>query len=155
LHQIKKSHAGTNGHSGIHLAIFNEPFCSLLLSGQKKVESRFSVNRISPFGKVNSGDVIFVKESAGPIVGYFIASFTDYIQINSIADLRKIEEKYGAQICSDANKTFWQDRKETKYASLIGVEGVRTICPIEIQKRDRLSWVVIKQSTNSLPFDTY
>lgn len=95
-----------------------------------------------------------MKESAGPIVGYFIASFTDYIQVGSIADLRKIEVKYADEICSAVDETFWQDRTESKYASLIGVESPTTIRPIEIQKRDRLSWVVLRQATHTLPFDT-
>lgn len=36
---------------GIHLAIFAEPFLSMVLSGEKTVESRFSRNRCAPTAK--------------------------------------------------------------------------------------------------------
>lgn len=54
---------------GIHLAVFVEPFLGYVLDGSKTVESRFSVNRCAPFGKVSKGDVILLKKAGGPVVG--------------------------------------------------------------------------------------
>ena len=46
---------------GIHLAIFNEPFLSLVFNGKKKIESRFSINRICPYGKIKKGDNLILS----------------------------------------------------------------------------------------------
>jgi len=54
---------------GIHLAVFVEPFLGYVLDGSKTVESRFSVNRCAPFGKVNRHDVVLLKRAGGPVVG--------------------------------------------------------------------------------------
>ncbi len=54
---------------GIHLAIFSEPYMSLVLSGEKTIESRFSRNRCAPYGEIGDGDIILLKEVAGPICG--------------------------------------------------------------------------------------
>ncbi|RBP05022.1 hypothetical protein DFR50_1376 [Roseiarcus fermentans] len=37
---------------GIHLAIFAEPFLSMVLSGEKTIESRFRRNRCAPYGEI-------------------------------------------------------------------------------------------------------
>jgi ASC-1-like (ASCH) protein len=65
---------------GIHLAIFNEPFLSLVYSKEKKIESRFSMNKISPFEKVRKGDVIILKESGGLVNGVFVAGEVKFYQ---------------------------------------------------------------------------
>src|ERR1700680_4435376 len=54
---------------GIHLAVFVEPFLGYVLDGSKTVESRFSVNRCAPFGKVSRGDVVLLKRAGGAVVG--------------------------------------------------------------------------------------
>src|SRR5271169_6453922 len=53
----------------IHLAVFIEPFLGYVLDGTKTVESRFSINRCAPFGKVSQGDVLLLKRAGGPVVG--------------------------------------------------------------------------------------
>lgn len=139
---------------GVHLAVFTEPFCSLLVKGQKTVESRFSIKCINPFESVSSGDVIFIKRAAGPVIGYFIASFTKYYYINSLDDLQTIESIYGERIMTSVSETFWIDRQNTKYSSLIGVDGLCIIDPIILDKRDRLAWVVLKSANNIKFFDS-
>src|SRR4029077_16030744 len=50
-----------------------QPFLSLVLNGPKTVESRFSRNRCAPFGEVEGGDIILLKEVSGPIRGIGLA----------------------------------------------------------------------------------
>ena len=61
---------------GIHLAIFTEPFLSMVLSGEKTIESRFSRNRCAPYGEINDGDIILLKGVARPICGIALARRT-------------------------------------------------------------------------------
>src|ERR1035438_10228161 len=85
----------TDPNVGIHLAIFTEPYLSLILKGEKKIESRFSINKISPFKKVAKGDVILLKESGGFVNGVFVAGdVIFYSNIDKII-LKEIEMNYG------------------------------------------------------------
>src|SRR6185312_3815603 len=57
---------------GVHLAVFSEAILNELVAGNKTIESRFSTNRICPFGKVHTGDIVLVKKSGGPVIGVFV-----------------------------------------------------------------------------------
>lgn len=54
-----------------HIAIMNKSFGDLIakiLSGEKKIESRWSKNKIAPWGKVHQNDVVYFKNSGGPVI---------------------------------------------------------------------------------------
>ena len=55
-----------------HLAIFNPPFLDLILEGRKTIEGRFSKVRCAPFGVVQEGNVVLMKESGGLVKGSFV-----------------------------------------------------------------------------------
>lgn len=140
-----------NSPIGIHLAIFNEPFLSLLLSGKKKIESRFSINRVPPFMKVAKGDVILIKEAGGPIIGLFVAGEVKYFQNLKHILLSDIESKYGNLICTSYDDKFWENRKTAKYATLINVEMIKDLHPLKDGKSDKTGWSVIRTGiSNSL-----
>ncbi len=137
---------------GIHLAIFNEPFLALIYKGEKEIESRFSINKISPFLKVSSGDLIILKSSGGPVTGFFIAGQVKYYSNLDTTKLNKIEIKYGRKICSNYDPNFWVDRKLAKYATLIEVKKVFALNPFKIEKKDRLGWSIIKKKQSDFLF---
>lgn len=140
-----------NSPIGIHLAIFNEPFLSLLLNGEKKIESRFSINRVPPFMKVAKGDVILIKEAGGPIIGLFLAGEVRYFQNLKPNLLIDIESKYGNMICTSYDDEFWESRKAAKYATLINVEMIKELYPFKDGKSDKTGWSVIRTGiSNSL-----
>ena len=54
-----------------HVAIMSKRFGDLIakiFSGEKKIESRWSKNRIAPWGRVKRGDRIYFKNSGGLVV---------------------------------------------------------------------------------------
>lgn len=138
---------------GIHLAIFNEPFLSLIFSGQKKIESRFSINMISPFKKVSKGDVIVLKESGGFITGVFVAGEVMYFTNLDESGFKKLDEKYGNLICSNYDKDFWKKRENARYVTLIEVKKVKKLIPFSSEKNDRLAWSVLRKSESANLFD--
>jgi len=137
----------------IHLAIFNEPFLSLVLSGEKKIESRFSVNRISPFEKVTKGDIIILKGSGKPITGVCLAGDIKYFDNLDKGKLKDLESNYGLQICSSRDQDFWNSRQKTNYATLIEIEKVKKLNPYISKKTDRLAWSVLRQRLGSTLFE--
>lgn len=137
---------------GIHLAIFNEPFLSLIYNGNKTIESRFSVNRISPFGKIQKGDIILLKESGGSINGICIAgNIRFYPNLNSKNKI-EIESTYGEKICTSYDKEFWENHAEAKYASLIEIEKVKKTTPFKCNKSDRRGWSIVREGISDSLF---
>lgn len=132
-----------NATSGlhVHLAVCVEPYLSAILSGKKTVESRFSVYRQAPFGRVAPGDVVILKRSGGPIVGVCqIACVWSYhLDPRTFREIRRdFAEALHAQ---DPN--FWKERRNAAYATLMSFEWVSSTLPLFISKQDRRGWVVL------------
>ncbi len=135
-----------NDGIGVHVAIFNEPFLSAILDGQKKVESRFSINRIDPFRKVYEKDIILIKESGGSIIGFFIAGSVEYRINNKRTSLMEIKDRYNDKVSADLDEGFWQKRISSKYITLIEIKKVYNLESFSIDKNDRTSWSVVKEA---------
>jgi hypothetical protein len=124
----------------LHLAVLVEPYLGFVLEGRKTIESRFSIRPIPPYGCVEVGDVVLLKESGGPIVGAFTAaSAWDYrLDPKSWDELRR---EFALALCAEDG--FWEARAMAEYATLIGVAHACRLPPIAIPKRDRRGWVVL------------
>ena len=53
-----------------------------------------------------------------------------------------IRERFGTAICAQ-DASFWSDRAHTSYATLIRIDNVLAIEPVEYYKRDRRGWVIL------------
>ena len=138
---------------GMHLAIFNEPFLALIYKGEKKIESRFSINKVSPYNRVKKGDIVILKASGGMVTGAFIAGEVKYFNNLDDNSYDKIKEEYSVPICSHYDENFWDSRRKSRYISLIEVKKVIGLDPIKIEKKDRSGWSVLRQGiTNELLF---
>lgn len=132
----------------VHLGIFVEPYLGFIFDGTKTIESRFSINRCAPFGVVNTGDVLLIKEAAGPITGICkIGHVWSYRVEPEI--LVELQTRFEVAMCAE-NPTFWTDRRDVAFATLMQISNVSRIQPFEIQKRDRRGWVVVKRRTRQL-----
>ncbi len=134
---------------GIHLAIFAEPFLSMILSGEKTIESRFSRNRCAPYGEVGDGDVILIKAVAGPICGISLAQRTWSYDLAS-EPMSRIRDRFGAGIGGDDE--FWAARTDALYATLIELGMPAALPPVVCDKRDRRGWVALRSRQMSLTF---
>jgi hypothetical protein len=126
---------------GVHLAVFREPFLSLVLNGPKTVESRFSRNRCAPFGEVEGGDIILLKEVSGPIRGIGLAKSVWFYDL-AIESLDQVRDRFGETICADDE--FWESRRTAAYATLIELAETATLEPFACDKRDRRGWVSLR-----------
>jgi len=125
-----------------HITICREPFLSLMLTGVKKVESRFSKMRALPFGQVARGDVIYLKKSGGPIVAICKAGKVEYCEIKNAKDLAALRKRFSKSICSEAEKGFWDKRKNARYASFIELTHMKKIPPQTFKHKGRQGWVI-------------
>lgn len=126
-----------------HLAIFKGNGAELILNGKKIIESRFSKNKIPPFGVISSGDLVYIKVSGGEIIGQFRVQKVIFYDGLDIRDIRGIREKYGKQLAVD--EAYWKGKADAKFGSLIFIgQSVRFLTsPIKLKKKDLRGWVVL------------
>lgn len=138
------SFARPNQSVGVHLAIFVEPYLRLILEGKKTIESRFGVHRSAPHGRVQPGDVLFLKASGGPVVGLCQVGETWFFDLRETS-LATVRARFARELCAE-DPAFWQARAHAKLATLMRVDHVVTLPPISIPKRDRRPWVIIREA---------
>lgn len=129
---------------GIHLAIFREPFLSLILHGNKTIESRFSLHPIAPYDHVRPGDLLLLKETSGPIRGITFVRRTEY-HARTAKGWNAIRARYARALCAE-EPSFWKERDGKRYASLLFLTGTHAVKPFSITKQDRRPWVVLRTS---------
>jgi hypothetical protein len=127
--------------NSIHLAVFIEPFLQFLLDGRKTVESRFSVHRRAPYGCVQSGDLVLIKESGGPVVAVAEISEVWYYQLDK-RTWEVIRSRFAKQLCVD-DPEFWESKASSYFATLMQIGRVEKLDPLVCSKRDRRGWVVL------------
>lgn len=133
----------------VHLAVFIEPYLTLVLEGLKTVESRFSRVRCAPYHQVRPGDIILVKQSGGPVRAITQAAVTSYFDFGSDC-LEKVRSTYGEGICADDE--FWEMQKSALFATVIELAHTISIDPLDIPKRDRRGWVPLDCRQRSFGF---
>jgi membrane-associated protease RseP (regulator of RpoE activity) len=135
---------------GIHLAVFVAPFLGYVLDGSKTVESRFSVNRTPPYGKVCQGDVILLKQSGGPVVGLARVQTVWSYHLDE-ESLRFIRERFASALCAQ-DPGFWKGKVSAAFATLMAIHQVLAVEDIAWEKRDRRGWVVVQGAADATPF---
>jgi len=138
---------------GLHLAVFTEPYLTLLFEGKKKIESRFSQSKVTPFDKVSAGDMILVKESGGFVKGLFIAGEVRFYTFLNDTRLKEIEKNYGQLICAQYDSNFWDMRAKANFATLIEVKQFRKLTPFNIDKSDQMGWVTLRLGLSNTLFN--
>ena len=130
-----------------HLAILKQPWLNHILSGKKTIESRFTKIRLAPYGKVDAGDLVYLKESGGPVKGQFTAAKVETYTDLTPEMLNEINRRYHRHIFVDPHfQDFWETWSASKYATLIHIENVIVYRnPFPFQKKDGRAWVVLEK----------
>ena len=131
-----------------HLAIMNKLAIEAILSGRKTVETRFSKNKIIPYGAVSIGDLVYMKPPGEDIVGQFKVKKVFYFEGLSPDDVNKIFSDYGKGISvtdKNVDAKYQNDKQESSFGTLIFIsESERFITsPIKVKKHDLRGWMVL------------
>lgn len=132
----------------LHLAILVEPYLQFILDGRKTVESRFSLHRRAPYRHAHRGDVVLLKRSGGPIVGLCQIAHAWFYQLDP-KSWKTIKEEFTQALCAQ-DPTFWKEREGASFATLMRLQRVHSIKPINCAKRDRRGWVVLRPGVTQL-----
>lgn len=129
--------------SRIHIAILSRNYLELILSEDKTIESRLSVNRRMPYERIERGDILLLKETGGPIRGISYVTDVEFVEIANDITLDEIKEKYseGLQI---QDESYWQRYSESCYGTFIFLSHVRRVSPMKFSKKDRNAWVIFE-----------
>ena len=133
-----------------HLAIMKKSWgmTRKILTGQKKIESRWYRVRHSPWNKIKAGDVVYFKDSADPVS--IKAEVEKIIQFSNLTPekVKKNLVKYGHDDGIEKNEIpkFFEMFKNKKYCILIFLRNPQNIEPFEINKTGfgaMSSWITI------------
>ena len=122
-----------------HVAIMRKSWGLIpkILDGRKKIESRWSKNKCAPWGKVKIGDVVYFKNSGGPIVAKAKVSAVLYYKDLNPEKVRKIVRKHqgdgGISVGNLANTIKWASGK--RYCTLVFLIKAGKVIPFNIDKK--------------------
>lgn len=125
-----------------HIAILKQPFFNMVLSGEKTIESRWSMNKIPPYDKVSVGDKILLKESGKDVTAIAIVKDVKYYQLSPEL-VEEIRLKYGKQIGTDKFKD-WKSTMQKRYCTLIWLCNVKEIEPIKVKRSNGAGWLILE-----------
>ena len=143
-----------------HLAILSPGWIELILDSHKTIESRFTKVRCAPFGKIHTGDLVYMKESGGPVKGQFTVAKVETFENltdEQICDL--FYKEYRDQIFSTSLSASMHRPPEkwlsAKHATLIHVENVIAYgSPFPYQQKGRSAWLLLDAPlTQTVPAD--
>lgn len=126
----------------LHLAIFSSGFISKIFTGKKTYDGRFSKIRCMPFETIEKGDLVLMKKSGGPIVGYFVAGKVRFFKDLTQNKLEGIVKSYWDKLV--LTHEFWKLKKDSKYLSLIEItRPTKFRMPVLVKKKSLSGWVSI------------
>lgn len=123
-----------------HLGVFSEPYLSYMMDGTKTIESRFSKDKRAPYSKIDKDDVVFIKKSSGPVIGYFTIRDIKFFELDR-EEISYIKKNYSIPLA--VSDDFFIEKKDSKYATLIFIEKVMPLNPFRIHKKGMASWIAL------------
>ena len=107
-----------------------------ILTGEKKIESRWYLNRSRPWNDINGNDTVYFKDSGFPVK---LRAKVDYVlQFDNLTP-KKVSEilnRYGSDdgISKDKIGEYYEKFKDKKYCMLIFLKDVESVKPFNIDK---------------------
>jgi ASC-1-like (ASCH) protein len=129
-----------------HIAILSKKrkLLNKILSGTKKIESRWYKFKRPPFGCIAENDIIYFKESGNLVSAKAkVKKLVIYENLNQ-SIINEIVEKYAEDIC--INSEFAEEVKNKRFCILIFLKEVQKIEPFKINKKGyglMTAWITV------------
>ena len=134
-----------------HLAIMKKSWglTRKILSGEKRIESRWYRSKYPPWDKIKAGDVVYFKDSGRPVT---IKSEVGNVLQFSELDRRKVKgilEEYAELDGIDREDVpkFFEMFKDKRYCVLVFLRNVHGIKPFDVDKSGfgaMSSWITLE-----------
>ena len=132
----------TDAERSQHLAILKPEYLAKVLDGTKTVECRLTRVKVPPLRCVRPGELVWLKESCGPVRAVAHATQVAYIEDVDAEGLQAIRSAYAPAVAAPGS--FWTRRDGCLHCSLITLAGVMRVEPFRLTKRDPRAWVVLR-----------
>jgi len=135
-----------------HVAIMRKSWNLLpkILTGEKKIESRWYKNKYPPWNNIKKGEIIYFKDSGCPVnVKAEVEKVIQFSDLNS-EKVKEILDEYGEQDGLNTNEipNFFEIFKDKKYCMLIFLKNAEEIEPFKINKEGfgmMSAWLVMRK----------
>src|SRR4030042_5669181 len=133
-----------------HVAIMKKSWglTQKILSGKKKIESRWYKSKHAPWNKIKTGETIYFKDS-GELVS-IKAEVAEIMQFSNLTPdkVRELLEEYGTDDGIEKEKIpdFLELFKDKNYCMLIFLKNPKKITPFDIDKKgfgSMAAWISI------------
>jgi len=134
-----------------HVAIMKKSWklTEKIISGEKKIESRWYKSKYPPWGKIKKGDIIYFKDSGEPVS--IKAKVKKIITFSDLTPqkIKQILNKYAKDDGIDKNQLpkFFKRFKDKKYCLLIFLKEPKEIKSFYINKKGfgmMSAWLVVE-----------
>jgi ASC-1-like (ASCH) protein len=128
-----------------HIAILKQPFFDKILSGEKTIESRWSMAKRTPYGIIKPGDTIYLKETGKPVTAVATAGKVIFYYLTT-KPAKAILQEHAKALGVEDVPGFLASIAGKKYCTLIYLQGVKSIKPFEIDKKgygNMAAWISI------------
>jgi len=119
-----------------HIAIMKKSWglTQKILSGQKKIESRWYKSKIAPWNKIKQGEIVYFKDSGMPVT--IKAEVDKVMQFSNLTSdkVKELLKVYGADIGIHNISDDLDFLKDKKYCILIFLKNPQKITPFSIDK---------------------
>jgi hypothetical protein len=129
--------------TGYHLVILKKPYLDAILAGRKRIESRLSKTKSYTFGRVLTGDKLFLKESSGPVCATAMVTAVKNFDNLTPKQITEIKQRYNDYIIG--SDEYWRSKSDCRFGFLVWLEDVKSIKPVRINKKDWRAWVVLTE----------
>ncbi|MFQ6034232.1 MAG: ASCH domain-containing protein [Sedimentisphaerales bacterium] len=129
-----------------HLVILKKSYLQALLTGQKRIESRFTRTRREPFGQVLPGDRLLLKVSSGPVCAVATVAAVKIFENLAPAKIMEIKQRYNHYI--RGSDKYWRSKADCRFGFLVQLKDVERIEPVRIHKKDWRAWVILTEKEN-------
>ncbi len=134
-----------------HLAIMRKSWklTDKILNGKKKIESRWYKSKYPPWDRIQTGDVVYFKDSGEPVA--IKSEVEKVIQFSNLTPqkVKEILEKYGEGDGIEKTEIpkFFEMFKDKKYGIVIFLKNPEKVGPFEINKTGfgmMSTWISVK-----------
>lgn len=101
----------------VHVAIVQRAYVDLIEQRRKTIESRLSIHRAIPFGRVQTGDLLLIKQHSGSYRLCVTVGEVWSFELLTRAGLRHLRETFGPRIAADP--AYWHFKRRARFATLI------------------------------------
>jgi len=117
----------------------------MMFSGEKTVDIKLSDRKIPPYNKIRNGDMLYIKESSGPVIGRILIPKVTYYEIfdpmQILGILLTIQDQVGLDDKEHVTRMFERVAGK-RYVTLFELSEPEPLeIPIYIEKYDRRVWI--------------